>query len=74
MVKVVNIGENMKNKIKLSNNQDFTFNKGYGQNFIFDKTLLNSIAENALITKDDQVLEIGAGAGTLTQVLCLLKK
>lgn len=70
MVKVVNIGENMKNKIKLSNNQDFTFNKGYGQNFIFDKTLLNSIAEDALITKDDQVLEIGAGAGTLTQVLC----
>ena len=47
---------------------NFKFNKAYGQNFIFDKNFLNSIVEG-IATKDDEVLEIGAGAGTLTSII-----
>lgn len=49
--------------------KDVDFKKSLGQNFISDKNLLNSIVKLAVITKDDSVLEIGAGAGTLTEVL-----
>lgn len=59
----------MREKIKL-NNKDFYFNKGYGQNFIFDEDLLNEIVNDAAISDCDEILEIGAGAGSLTQVLC----
>lgn len=48
---------------------DFHFNKRFGQNFIENKLLLNKIADVSEITKDDSVLEIGVGAGTLTRVL-----
>lgn len=48
---------------------DFVFKKKFGQNFISDKNLLNAIASDADISSDDEVLEIGAGAGSLTQVL-----
>lgn len=41
----------------------------YGQNFIFDKNLLLSLVEHCDLRKEDTVLEIGAGAGTLTEVL-----
>ena len=51
------------------NKHNFKFNKAYGQNFIFDKNFLNSIAEG-IVDKDTTVLEIGAGAGTLTSILC----
>lgn len=53
---------------------DFRFNKRFGQNFIDDNALLNKIAECAQITKDDTVLEIGVGGGTLTRVLASLAK
>ena len=49
--------------------EDFNFKKKFGQNFITDKNLLNAIASDAEIDEKDEVLEIGAGAGTLTQVL-----
>ena len=49
--------------------KDFTFKKKFGQNFISDKNLLNAIVDDAQITADDEVLEIGAGAGSLTQAL-----
>jgi len=45
------------------------FNKRFGQNFILDKNLLAAIAADAGITKQDVVVEIGAGAGTLTSAL-----
>lgn len=48
---------------------EFVFKKKYGQNFLSDKNLLNAIADDAGITKDVEVLEIGAGAGSLTSVL-----
>lgn len=51
-------------------NTNINFKKSLGQNFIFDKNLLNAIAADGMVTKQDTVLEIGAGAGTLTQVLC----
>ena len=55
--------------IEILNKHNFKFNKAYGQNFIFDKNFLNSIVEN-IVDKDTNVLEIGAGAGTLTSILC----
>lgn len=56
----------LKNTIRKN---DFHFNKRYGQNFIENVDLLNKIADAAEITKNDVVLEIGVGAGTLTRVL-----
>ena len=47
----------------------FNFKKKYGQNFLTDKNLLNAIVRDAGIKKDDFVVEIGAGAGALTEVL-----
>ncbi len=48
---------------------EFVFKKKFGQNFISDKNLLSAIASDAEISAEDEVLEIGAGAGSLTQVL-----
>jgi len=48
----------------------FTFQKKYGQNFLIDGNILNEIIDSAGITKDDFVLEIGPGIGTMTQRLC----
>ena len=48
---------------------DFKFNKKFGQNFIFDKNLLTAIINDSGINKNDDVLEIGPGAGTLTRVI-----
>jgi len=45
------------------------FNKKFGQNFILDKNLLAAIASDAGIGSEDVVVEIGAGAGTLTAAL-----
>lgn len=56
----------MNKQILKENN--FKFNKAYGQNFIFDKNFLQSIVE-MVTTPTDEVLEIGAGAGTLTSML-----
>ena len=46
------------------------YKKGLGQNFIYDFNLLNAIACDGDVGYADTMLEIGAGAGTLTQVLC----
>ena len=47
-------------------NNGFRFNKKYGQNFISDGNLLSSIVSLSSVTGNDVVVEIGAGAGTLT--------
>ncbi|HRX14664.1 MAG TPA: 16S rRNA (adenine(1518)-N(6)/adenine(1519)-N(6))-dimethyltransferase RsmA [Eubacteriales bacterium] len=47
----------------------FSFNKQFGQNFITDANLLSAIVNDAGVTKTDTVIEIGAGAGTLTKAL-----
>ena len=46
-----------------------TAQKRYGQNFLIDSNILEKIVASAGITKDDTVLEIGPGIGTLTQHL-----
>ena len=46
---------------------NFSFNKSFGQNFIFDVNLLDKIVDDAEIDGDTVVLEIGCGAGTLTK-------
>lgn len=48
----------------------FSFQKRYGQNFLINEGVLDDIIEAAGITKDDFVLEIGPGIGTMTQRLC----
>lgn len=45
------------------------FKKQFGQNFLSDTNLLRAIVSDGEITKDDEVLEIGAGAGALTKIL-----
>ena len=50
--------------------QNHIFKKKWGQNFLSDKNLLSAIASDAGIDENTNVLEIGAGAGALTQVLC----
>ncbi len=47
----------------------FTAQKKYGQNFLIDANVLEKIISGAQITKDDCVLEIGPGIGTMTQYL-----
>ena len=48
----------------------FAFQKKFGQNFLIDSNILEGIVDSAEITKDDFVLEIGPGIGTMTQYLC----
>ena len=49
---------------------NFHFQKKFGQNFLIDPHVLERIIEEAEITKDDFVVEIGPGIGTMTQYLC----
>jgi 16S rRNA (adenine1518-N6/adenine1519-N6)-dimethyltransferase len=52
----------------------FTFSKGLGQNFLIDGNIVRKIVSSAGITRDDYVLEIGPGMGTLTEELALNAK
>lgn len=52
----------------------FNFKKNFGQNFIIDENIINSIISNSKIDKDTLVLEIGPGAGSLTYKLGLNAK
>lgn len=61
---------NPQNTIAVLNKYHFIFQKRFGQNFLIDTHVLNKIVREAGITKDDFVLEIGPGIGTLTQYLC----
>ena len=53
----------------LLNQHGLTLKKAYGQNFLTDVVLLDQIVENAGVTDNDVVLEIGCGAGALTKAL-----
>lgn len=59
-----------KNTIEVLQKYNFRFQKRYGQNFLIDTHILDKIIFEAGITKEDMVLEIGPGIGTLTQYLC----
>ena len=60
---------NPQKTIEVIKKYDFAFQKKFGQNFLIDAHVLNKIIASADITKDDCVLEIGPGIGTLTQYL-----
>ena len=62
--------ENPKNTIEVLQKYNFNFQKKFGQNFLIDTGILEEIIDSAGITKDDMILEIGPGIGTMTQYLC----
>lgn len=60
---------NPQNTIEVIKKYEFHFQKKYGQNFLIDTHVLDKIVAAAGVTKDDMVLEIGPGIGTMTQYL-----
>ena len=65
---MANLG-NPKNTIEIIQKYEFMFQKKFGQNFLIDTHVLEKIFSAAGITKNDCVLEIGPGIGTMTQYL-----
>ena len=63
-----------KHTIEILKKHAFVFQKRYGQNFLIDSHVLEKIMKAAEIGKDDFVLEIGPGIGTLTQYLACAAK
>ncbi len=61
---------NPTNTIAILQKYDFNFQKKFGQNFLIDANILENIIMAAGVNKDDCVLEIGPGIGTMTQYLC----
>lgn len=64
----------MENLSTILRKHGFSFKKQFGQNFISDTNLLKNIVLSSGITKDDTVLEIGCGAGTLTREIAAVAK
>ncbi|WMJ79835.1 16S rRNA (adenine(1518)-N(6)/adenine(1519)-N(6))-dimethyltransferase RsmA [Clostridium sp. MB40-C1] len=62
---------NTKDLVKKYN---FKFTKSLGQNFLIDDTVLDDIVESAEVSKEDFVIEIGPGVGTLTKELLMKAK
>ncbi len=60
---------NPKKTIEVIQKYQFGFQKKFGQNFLIDDHVLTKIMDGANVTKDDFVLEIGPGIGTMTQYL-----
>ena len=65
---MANLG-NPQNTIEIIQKYEFMFQKKFGQNFLIDTHVLEKIISAAGITKNDCVLEIGPGIGTMTQYL-----
>lgn len=61
---------NPTNTLAVTNRYEFAFQKKFGQNFLIDQGIVEKIVREAGVTKDDFVLEIGPGIGTMTQILC----
>lgn len=60
---------NPKYTIEVLQKYGFVFQKRFGQNFLIDTHVLEKIIEQSGVTKEDVVLEIGPGIGTMTQYL-----
>ena len=58
-----------KNTIEVLKKYEFVFQKRFGQNFLIDTHVLDKIIQASQIQKEDFVLEIGPGIGTMTQYL-----
>lgn len=65
---MANLG-NLTNTSEILQKYQFRMQKKYGQNFLIDTNILYKIVDAAQITKEDCVLEIGPGIGTMTQHL-----
>ena len=65
---MANLG-NPQNTIDIIKKYNFSFQKRFGQNFLIDTHVLEKIIKAAGVTKDDLVIEIGPGIGTMTQYL-----
>lgn len=61
---------NPTNTIAILQKYNFNFQKKFGQNFLIDANILQNIISAADVNKNDCVLEIGPGIGTMTQYLC----
>lgn len=61
---------NPTNTIEILDKYGFSFQKKFGQNFLIDENVVRKIVREAGVSKDDFVLEIGPGIGTMTQILC----
>ncbi len=61
---------NPKKTAEIIQKYKFVFQKKYGQNFLIDGHVLDKIIQAADVTKNDYVIEIGPGIGTMTQLLC----
>lgn len=61
---------NPQNTVAVLQKYNFRFQKKYGQNFLIDSHVLERIIQSSEIGRDDFVLEIGPGIGTMTQYLC----
>ncbi len=59
---------------QILSDHNFKFNKQFGQNFITDTNLLQAMVKDSGITSEDIVVEIGAGAGTLTREIAKVAK
>lgn len=59
-----------KETIAVLQKTNFRFKKQFGQNFLIDSSVLKNILDYSEINKEDLVLEIGPGIGTLTEALC----
>ena len=60
---------NPTNTIAVLNRYGFDFKKKFGQNFLIDENVVEKIVREAGVTKDDFVVEVGPGIGTMTQYL-----
>ena len=67
--KIKHLG-NPTNTIEILDKYGFSFQKKFGQNFLIDENVVKKIVREAGVTKDDFVLDIGPGIGTMTQILC----
>lgn len=61
---------NAKSTAEVIKKYDFSFQKRFGQNFLIDEHVLNKIIDASEVSKEDGVIEIGPGIGTMTQRLC----
>ena len=62
------------NTKQILENYNLRAKKGFGQNFLINKSILEKIVKAASLTKDDYVIEIGPGLGALTEFLCINSK
>jgi len=71
--KEANLGS-PQNTIKILQKYNFNVQKKLGQNFLIDNHVIDKIVQGAKVTKEDCILEIGPGIGTLTQHLSVAAK